>query len=47
MCRQSTITEKVELVMRPKDPIHPGEMLLEEFLVPKGLSQRTFAAELG
>jgi len=33
--------------MRPKNPIHPGEMLLEEFLVPKGLSQRAFAAELG
>jgi addiction module HigA family antidote len=34
-------------VMRPKNPIHPGEMLLEEFLIPKGVSQRAFAAELG
>jgi antitoxin HigA-1 len=33
--------------MRPNNPIHPGEMLREEFLVPKGVSQRTFAAELG
>jgi antitoxin HigA-1 len=33
--------------MRPKNPIHPGEMLLEEFLKPKGLSQRTFAHKLG
>jgi len=33
--------------MRPKNPIHPGEMLLEEFLIPKGISQRTFAAKLG
>ncbi len=33
--------------MRPKNPIHPGEMLLEEFLVPKGTSQRSFAMKLG
>ncbi len=32
--------------MRSKNPIHPGEMLLEEFLVPKGVSQRVFAEEL-
>lgn len=33
--------------MRPKNPIHPGEMLLEEFLLPMELSQRAFAAKLG
>lgn len=33
--------------MRPKNPIHPGEMLLEEFLIPMGVSQRAFAAKLG
>jgi addiction module HigA family antidote len=33
--------------MRPKNPIHAGEMLREEFLVPKGVSQRAFAAQLG
>ena len=33
--------------MRPKNPIHPGEMLREEFLVPKGVSQRAFSAQLG
>jgi len=33
--------------MRPADPIHPGEMLIEEFLNPKGLSQREFAMQLG
>ena len=33
--------------MRSKNPIHPGEMLLEEFLIPKGLSQRAFAEKLG
>ncbi len=33
--------------MKPRNPIHPGEMLLEEFLRPKGISQRQFAAKLG
>ena len=33
--------------MRPINPIHPGKMLLEEFLIPAGLSQRSFAAKLG
>ncbi|MCM2321944.1 MAG: HigA family addiction module antitoxin [Oligoflexia bacterium] len=33
--------------MRPKNPIHPGEMLFEEFLSPIGLSQRAFASKLG
>ena len=33
--------------MRPPNPIHPGEMLLEEFLIPAGISQRAFAQRLG
>ncbi len=33
--------------MRPKNPIHPGEMLSEEFPLPAGLPQRRFAAKLG
>jgi len=33
--------------MRPTNPIHPGEMLLEEFLRPKKISQRGFAEKLG
>lgn len=33
--------------MKPRNPVHPGEMLLEEFLRPKGISQRQFAAKLG
>ena len=33
--------------MRPKNPIHPGEMLLEEFLIPMAASQRAFAARIG
>ncbi len=33
--------------MRPSNPIHPGEMLLQEFLKPKRISQRSFAVKLG
>ena len=32
---------------RFSNPFHPGEILLEEFLEPKGLSQRAFAGQLG
>jgi addiction module HigA family antidote len=32
--------------MKPRNPIHPGEMLVEEFLRPRGMSQRQFAAKL-
>ncbi len=30
-----------------RPPTHPGEMLLEEFLVPRGISQSAFAIQLG
>ena len=33
--------------MRPSKPIHPGEMLREDFLVPAGISQRELAKRLG
>ena len=33
--------------MKPRHPIHPGEMLLDEFMRPAGVSQRQFAAKLG
>ena len=33
--------------MRSKDPIHPGEFILEEFLLPVNKSQRELAEELG
>lgn len=32
---------------QPTNPIHPGEMLLEEFLLPAGRSQAGFAREIG
>jgi antitoxin HigA-1 len=31
---------------RFSNPFHPGEILLEEFLEPKGISQRAFAKQL-
>ena len=33
--------------MRPPNPIHPGQMLQEEFLAPGNVSQRAFAKRLG
>ena len=31
----------------PKNPVHPGEILLEEFLRPAGETQAAFAARVG
>jgi len=33
--------------LQPVNPIHPGEMLLEEFLLPAGKTQVAFAREIG
>lgn len=32
---------------QPKNPFHPGEILLEEFLQPAGITQTAFAKQLG
>ena len=32
---------------QPKNPFHPGEVLLEEFLEPMGMSQAAFARKIG
>lgn len=32
---------------QPKNPFHPGEMLLEEFLQPAGMNQSQFAQKIG
>ena len=32
---------------QPKNPFHPGEILLEEFLRPSGTTQTAFARKLG
>ena len=37
----------VTLKGQPNNPFHPGEMLLEEFLLPAGITQTAFAARLG
>jgi addiction module HigA family antidote len=29
------------------NPVHPGEVLLEEFLIPKGISQNHLALKIG
>ena len=33
--------------MRKLPNVHPGEVLLEEFLIPKGLSQNALARSIG
>lgn len=35
------------MVKQPKNPFHPGEILLEEFLEPLGMSQAAFAEKIG
>ena len=32
---------------QPKKPFHPGEILLEEFLEPEGVTQAAFAERIG
>jgi len=32
---------------QPKNPFHPGEILLEEFLEPAGITQAALAEDLG
>ena len=32
---------------QPKNPFHPGEILLEEFLMPAGITQMALAKKLG
>ena len=35
------------LMRQPRNPFHPGEILLEEFLAPAGITQTAFAKTLG
>lgn len=32
---------------QPKNPFHPGEILMEEFLEPMGMTQTAFALKVG
>jgi addiction module HigA family antidote len=35
------------MARQPRNPFHPGEILLEEFLVPMGITQTAFAEKIG
>ncbi len=35
------------MARQPKNPSHPGEILLEEFLEPKGVTQAALAEKIG
>jgi addiction module HigA family antidote len=35
------------MLPKKRPPIHPGQMLLKEFLEPMGITQKEFAAHLG
>lgn len=37
----------MKTIKPPKNPFHPGEMLLEEFIEPNGWTQAYVAEELG
>jgi len=39
--------EVLEMDKQPKNPFHPGEMLIEEFLEPQGMTQAEFARKIG
>jgi len=34
------------MARQPNNPFHPGEILLEEFLVPMGITQAAFAEKI-
>lgn len=35
------------MARQPKNPFHPGEILLEEFLEPEGVTQAALAGKIG
>lgn len=35
------------MAKQPNNPFHPGEILIEEFLQPMGMTQAEFARQLG
>ena len=35
------------MARQPKNPFHPGEILLEEFLTPMGVTQAAFSEKIG
>ena len=45
--KSSTITEANVMSAKKLAPIHPGEVLLEEFIIPMNLSQNRLAIDIG
>ena len=43
----ATSRKKYRIGLMPKNPFHPGEILLEEFLEPGGITQAEFASRIG
>ncbi|MDA1106875.1 MAG: HigA family addiction module antitoxin [Proteobacteria bacterium] len=41
------LDEEVNIMRQPRNPFHPGEILLEEFLIPDDITQAAFAKKLG
>jgi addiction module HigA family antidote len=41
------MTEKNKMTAKNLPPVHPGEVLLEEYLKPLGISQNRLARDLG
>jgi len=46
-CRLWTPITRSQHLKQPNNPLHPGEMLIEEFLEPMGMTQVEFARQLG
>ncbi len=49
MSKSQTITKKLEnpVIEEKMAPVHPGEILKEDFLVPMGISQYLLAKSIG
>ena len=47
MYRSKTIIERAYMLPTKRAPTRPGEILLEEFLKPKGISQVALARKIG
>jgi antitoxin HigA-1 len=47
MLRLWIITDEVKMMNETLSPIHPGEVLLEDFMKPLGLSQYRLAQDIG
>jgi addiction module HigA family antidote len=45
--KSSIIIEEIVMTAKSLPPVHPGEVLLEEFLKPLGISQNRLARDLG